>query len=206
MPLTLRLTIVKEGGVIMRRWKMVGIISIIFVLLAIYPLESKEDEEPILEGRAFVPYVTSQGASGEHFFSQAAVTAIDLHTGKVVASGETKIDGSYKISVLPGRSYLIQFQRDGQIILDVCGRVKKGERYNLSFADARTTAMSLVLLRLLSEKKDPNIIINYKANRILKNEFFPLLEQKVFGAIAQRSNPENDPEIELLINRIASAV
>ena len=190
----------------MHHWKMVGMISIIFVLLALYPLESKEEEEPILEGRAFIPYVTSQGASREHFFSRATVTVIDLHTGRVVASGETKIDGSYEISVLPGRSYLIQFQNDGQTILDVCGRVKKGERYNLSFADARTTAMSLVLLHLISEKKDPNIIINYKANRILRNELFPLLEQKVFDAIAQGSNPEDDPETELLINRIASAV
>jgi len=189
----------------MRRREIVGIMSIILVFLAIYPLESKE-QEVILKGRAFVPSITSSGVSKERFFSQATITVINLTSGKVVANGETKTDGSYEIFVPPRGPYLVQFQREGQTILDVCERVKKGEKYDLSFASARTTAMSLVLLHLFSRGKDPNIIIHYKANRILKNELFPLLEHKVFGALAQGSDPRDNPEIELLIDRIALRV
>ncbi len=189
----------------MRRWTVMGIVSF-FLLLAISPLGAREKEEAILEGRAFVPFITSENQVKERFFSRASITVIDLHTGRVVAEGETGMDGSYEIPVPPRRSYLIQFQKDNQIILDICERVKKGERYNLSFANARTTAMSLVLLHLFSGKKDPNIIITYKANRILQAESFPLLQQKVSEAIARGKNPEDDSEIRLLIDHIALSV
>ena len=191
----------------MRHWSKVVKVRLL-LLLAIFPLEAREEEEEkaILEGRAFVPFITSKGHVKERFFSWATVTVIDLRTGKVMAEGETEIDGSYEIYVPPQRSYLIQFQKDAQTILDVCRQVEKGKRYNLSFADARSTAMSLVLLHLFSSKKHPDIIIAYKANRILREESFPLLQQKVLKAIARGKNPEDDPEIQLLIDRIALSV
>ncbi len=180
-------------------------VILFFIFSLVFPLEAQE-EPTLLSGRAFVPQMTEAGKTVERFFSHAGITVIDLTTGKTVARGVTSVSGSYLIEVPPGGPYLLQFIRGRRVIFDLAPEVREGVKHHLSFARVRSTAMTLVILHLLREGKNPASVIAYRANRILRAEDFPLLEKRAQEAIVEGKDIREDETIKALTQIIADRV
>ena len=174
-----------------------------FLLLGICNL-AFADNEARLTGRAFIPLLTANGKITERFFSFAPIEVVDIETGEVVARGETEANGSYVIFLKVSGSFIVEIGKGNRVVSIVVPRVRRGRSYSLGFTDTRSTALSLVLLRLMQGKKDPGSVITYKAGRVLRSAYFGDLEDLVRKTIALGKSVKENREIQELIEKIAT--
>jgi len=121
----------------------------------------------------------------------------------VVARGETEANGSYVIFLKVSGSFIVEIGKGNRVVSIVVPRVRRGRSYRLGFTDTRSTALSLVLLRLMQGKKDPGSVITYKAGRVLRSGYFGELEDLVRKTIALGKSVKENREIQELIEKIA---
>ncbi|MCX7667611.1 MAG: T9SS type A sorting domain-containing protein [Atribacterota bacterium] len=182
------------------------VLSLVFsFLFALTPIAFSDELSITLTGRAFIPVVTEKGEIAERFFAFAPLEVIDLETGQVVAEDSTKVNGRYSVAVENPGLYLVRFKKGNRVILDISPRIRWERRtYDLGYADARSTALALVLLNLSAGKKDPTTIVVYKTSRILRSERFKDLENLVRKTLALGESVEESREIRELVETIAS--
>ncbi|MGQ9747588.1 MAG: carboxypeptidase-like regulatory domain-containing protein [Candidatus Caldatribacteriaceae bacterium] len=177
-----------------------------FVLVPVFSSLAANEEKAILKGRALLPVITKEGKITEKFFSLAPVKILDLRTGETVAETTTQIDGKYSLLVDPPGPYLLEIGAGNRTIMDISPKLRRGETQDLSFAGSRSTALALVLLRLISGKKDPTSTITYRTSGILRQERFLSLESLVKQSLAQGRALKENLKVQKLIEEIATTL